>query len=469
MVAFNLFEMATVGHVSHGLWRHPDNQRERTNDIEYWAEIAQLAEDGLLNAFFIADILGIRDEYRHSSAPALEEAQQVPNNDPTILATAIAAVTREIGVAITFSATYEPPFAWARRISTLDHLSKGRVGWNIVTSRLESAARNFGLDEQIEHDTRYDFAEEYLDVLYKLWEGSWDDDALVRDKGGVYTDPSKVRYINHVGERFRVAGPHLSEPSPQRTPLLFQAGASDRGLRFAARHAEAIYTQAGSLPELKRYIDALRDAAVAEGRRRDDIKPHVGLITVVDKDHDRAYEKLDELLRHSSLTGNLIQQGGRGIDWATYPADALISEVVGTDKPTIRVSGTEFPITATVGEVVHRIVNFNEGPLVAIGTPVEVADKIERIVAETGVDGFNLRQNLSPGTLRDFVELVVPELQKRGLYRSSREPGLTLRESLFGKGSARLNDRHPGAQYRGGRGLEEFATDRFHPSQLPVG
>src|SRR5690348_4447058 len=219
--------MACVGHVSHGLWVHESNTRHRYTELDHWTELARLAEYGCLDAVFLADMLGTYDGFRGGPETALREAVQIPNLDPLMLLPAMAAATRNLGLAATFSTTYEPPFAFARRMSTLDHLTDGRVGWNIVTSYLPNAARNFGLADQIPHDERYRIAEEYLDVLYKLWEGSWDDDAIEVDReGDRYADPAKVRRIDHDGEFFLVAGPHLSEPSRQRTPVLFQASAS---------------------------------------------------------------------------------------------------------------------------------------------------------------------------------------------------------------------------------------------------
>src|SRR5690606_3257938 len=172
---------------------------------------------------------------------SLRESVQIPTNDPLLVIPAMAAVTKHLGFAATFSTTYEPPFAFARRMSTLDHLTKGRVGWNIVTSYLPNAARNFGLAEEIEHDHRYEIADEYLEVLYKLWEGSWEDDAVVRDaEASVYADPEKGHRIDHVGENFSVAGPHLSEPSPQRTPALILATASPAGALRAGRDGKRV-------------------------------------------------------------------------------------------------------------------------------------------------------------------------------------------------------------------------------------
>jgi FMN-dependent oxidoreductase (nitrilotriacetate monooxygenase family) len=237
----NLFEMNCVSHITHGLWRLPGNSRTRFNDIEYWTELAQLLEAGGFDAVFLADVIGAYDVFRGGPETAIREGLQIPSNDPMLVVPAMAAVTKNLGFGITFSTTYEPPFAFARRMSTLDHLTKGRVGWNIVTSYLPNAARNFGLTGEVDHDTRYEIADEYLDVLYKLWEGSWDDDAVIEDReNNIYADPSKVRYIDHEGPRFSVAGPHLSSPSTQRTPFLIQATQSARGIEFAGRHASGM-------------------------------------------------------------------------------------------------------------------------------------------------------------------------------------------------------------------------------------
>jgi FMN-dependent oxidoreductase (nitrilotriacetate monooxygenase family) len=272
-ISFNLFEMNTPGHISHGLWVHPENNRHRFNDLDFWIEEAQILEAGLFDAVFLADVIGAYDGYRGGPETALVEGVQIPNNDPLLVIPAMAAVTKHLGFAATFSTTYEPPFAFARRASTLDHLTKGRFGWNIVTSYLPNAARNFGLEDEVAHDDRYAIADEYLDVLYKLWEGSWDDDAVLVDRHSrVYTDPSKVRYINHRGRHFSVQGPHLSQPSIQRTPVLFQAGSSERGRKFAADHAEAVFVGGPTKEVIRANIADVRRRAVENGRRADHVK-----------------------------------------------------------------------------------------------------------------------------------------------------------------------------------------------------
>ncbi|WP_229939950.1 NtaA/DmoA family FMN-dependent monooxygenase, partial [Plantibacter cousiniae (nom. nud.)] len=240
-IRFNAFDMNCVAHQASGMWRHPDDRSSTYKDLSYWTDLAQLLERGNFDGIFIADVLGTYDVYGDSNEAAIRNGAQVPVNDPILLVSAMAAVTKHLGFGVTAGTAYEHPYPFARRMSTLDHLTKGRVGWNVVTGYLPSAARNMGHDDQLEHDERYDVADEYLEVLYKLWEGSWEDDAVVRDREtGVFTDPTKVHEIGHFGKHYTVPGIHLSEPSTQRTPVIYQAGASPRGIQFAAGNAEAI-------------------------------------------------------------------------------------------------------------------------------------------------------------------------------------------------------------------------------------
>lgn len=240
-IHLNAFDMTCAGHQSPGLWRHPDDQSHRFHDLTYWTDLAQLLERGGFTSLFVADVLGLYDVYRGGPEPALRDGIQVPVGDPTLAVSAMAAVTERLGFGITVSLTYEKPYAFARRFATLDHYTRGRVAWNVVTSYLDSAARNLGLEVQVPHDRRYDVADEFMEVVYKLWESSWEEDAVRLDRdGGVYTDPDRVHPIGHHGEFFDVGGIGLTEPSPQRTPTIFQAGASPRGSGFAARHAEGV-------------------------------------------------------------------------------------------------------------------------------------------------------------------------------------------------------------------------------------
>ena len=442
--------MNTVGHISQGLWRHPANTRHRYTDLAFWQEEAKLLEEGLFDAVFLADVVGAYDGYRGGPETAVREAVQIPNNDPLLVIPAMAAATEHLGFVATFSTTYEPPFAFARRASTLDHLTRGRFGWNVVTSYLPNAARNFGLEDELSHEQRYDRAHEYMDVLYKLWEGSWEDGAVVRDvEGGVYTDPEKVHRIDHEGEYFRVAGPHLSEPSPQRSPVLFQAGSSPTGRAFAAKHAEAVFVGGSSLEDFASSIRDIRQLAEQNGRGPDAVRTLGSAVIIAGKTHADAERKAEEFERLSSAQGYLAYAGGgSGIDLGAYPTTALIADIIarggGTKDPAAM---ARYAPGATVGDALREVVRFDRGPFFALGTGEEIADSIEAWVYETGIDGFNLRQFLTPGTIEDFVEFVVPQLQKRGLYRTSYGEG-TLRERISGGNDPRLPASHPAARYR---------------------
>jgi long-chain alkane monooxygenase len=446
----NLFEMNCVGHISHGLWVHPDNSRHRFNDIEFWTELAKLLEYGAFDAVFLADVIGAYDGFRGGPETALREAVQIPNNDPLLVIPAMAAVTSGLGFAATFSVTYEPPFAFARRMSTLDHLTKGRVAWNVVTSYLPNAARNFGLADEIDHDHRYEIADEYLDVCYKLWEGSWDDDAVIADREHrVYTDPAKVRYIDHDGPYYRVAGPHLSQPSPQRTPVIYQAGSSDAGRAFGGKHAEAVFIGGRDLASVRSYIEGYRAQASAQGRDPAHIKFMAGAAVITGKSDEEVSRKVETFTRLRSTDGHLAHSGA-GLDWTRYPADTRVGDIIGRQEAGYQrlIRQYEHTPDLTVGEILHRATGFDRGPFYVAGTPKVVADAIETWLDEGGIDGINLRQFLTPGTAEDFIELVVPELRRRGRYREGYEAGETLRERLFGPGNARLPADHPGARYR---------------------
>ena len=453
----NLFEMACVSHITHGLWPLPGNNRERFADLGYWLELAQLLEHGGFDGIFLADVIGAYDVFRGGPETALREGLQSPNLDPLLLVPAMAAVTDRLGFGVTFSTTYEPPFAFARRMSTLDHLTKGRIGWNIVTSYLPNAARNFGLDDEVPHDERYRRAEEYLDVLYKLWEGSWDDDAVIADREArVFTDPSKVRYIDHVGERHRVAGPHIVHPSPQRTPVLFQATGSPAGIEFAGRHAEVVFTGGRTSEEFRRNADGMRDAAERHDRQRDDVKFIAMAGVIVGRTTEEAEDKWRLYQQHSSLDG-ILAHSSLPVDLTAFPRDITVREALArAEFPAERVPF--LPLDRTVGQALDFIKNGRDDRFLVVGDPKTVADEIERWLDEDGLDGINLRQYHSFETARDFAELVVPELRRRGRLPQEGERSGTLRERLFGDGHSRLPQRHPGTRYRGGANLHAEAV-----------
>ena len=450
-ISVNAFDMTCVDHQSFGLWRHPRSRATEYNTIEYWTELAKLLERGKFDALFLADVVGIYDIYKNSAAPAVRDGAQVPVNDPFMQVSAMAAVTEHLGFGVTSAVTYEQPYTLARKYATLDHLTKGRVGFNVVTSYLPSAAENQGLPRQIEHDTRYEIAEEFLDVCYKLWEGSWEEDAVVQNREtGVYADPTKVHPIRHSGEHFTVPGAGLTAPSPQRTPLIFQAGASSRGQAFAGKHAEAVFI-GGLRPDLTRFVtDKIRDRAQAEGRSRDDVKIYAMLSVVVADTDEQAQEKYRDYLQYVDLEASQAIIGGwSGVDLSQFDEDEALNYIK-TDS--IQSFLTPFTLQSkdkkwTREEIAKHCALGGMGDVI-VGSPESVADQLETWVDEGGLDGINLAYHVSPGSFEDFVEYVVPELQKRGRYRTEYD-GSTLRESLYGAGQPQVMDTHPAAQYRG--------------------
>jgi FMN-dependent oxidoreductase (nitrilotriacetate monooxygenase family) len=450
----NLFEMNCVSHIIHGMWVHPENNRHRFNDLEYWVELAKLLEYGTFDGVFIADVIGTYDEFRNSPDTALREGMQIPANDPLLIIPAMASVTRHLGFGVTFSTSYEPPFAFARRMSTLDHLTKGRVGWNIVTSYLPNAARNFGLDQEISHDQRYLIADEYIDVLYKLWEGSWDDDAVIVDREKrIYTNPSKVRYINHVGEYYKVAGPHLCQPSKQRTPVLFQATSSRAGFEFAGRHAEVVFTGGSSVKEVLHHINTIRTKALEHGREPTAIKIFVGASVIVGRSEAEVQDKLKKYQELHSVDASLTHMQSP-IDFTHYPRETRLRDIISQDN---KLWGLRWlNLDETVGVVLDRF-RFRRDHFFVAGTPNQVADTIEKWLDEDGIDGINLIQYLSYGTAKDFIEMVVPELRRRGRFREKYKDGETFRERLFGSGQMRLPKDHYGARYRDPKNLQVSA------------
>jgi len=444
-ILVNAFDMNTPTHLVSGTWRHPDSQGWRYKDLRYWTDLAQLLERGLFDGIFIADVIGVYDVYAGSPDAALRAGAQVPVNDPMLVVSAMAHVTEHLGFGITASTSYEHPFTFARRMSTLDHLTDGRVGWNIVTSYLNSGALNIGLKAQVRHDNRYDIADEYLEVLYKLWEGSWEDDAVVRDRErGIFTDPAKVHPIEHDGTYFTVPGIHVSEPSPQRTPLLYQAGASARGRQFASENAEAIFVSAPKAEILARTIADVRARAVQAGRDAYDVKVFSGYSVITGATAAEARRKHDLYRSLVEPEGALaLWSGWLGFDLSPYSLDDPLEFV--PNEAVQSMAETFGEGDWTVRDLVEHLSLAPEGP-VAVGTGAEVADQIQEWMEATDADGLNLAHVITPGSYADFAEHVVPELQRRGVYRTSYDEG-TLREKLFGRGP-RLPETHRGAGYR---------------------
>ncbi|MDO7218616.1 LLM class flavin-dependent oxidoreductase [Acinetobacter nosocomialis] len=448
-ISFNAFEMNCIAHQSPGLWRHPQDRSVEYKDLEYWTDLAQILERGFFDGIFIADVLGIYDVYHQSAEHALTGAVQVPVNDPLQIVPAMAAVTKHLGFGVTTSISFEHPYPFARRISTLDHLTKGRVGWNIVTSYLESGSKNLGLKTQVNHDNRYDIADEYLEVLYKLWEGSWEEGSVLRDReSGIFADHKKVHPIQHEGKYFTVPGIHICEPSPQRTPVLYQAGASSRGQKFASQNAECVFIAAPSKIATKKVVQGIRQKLAQEGRDPYSVKIYALLSIVTDETDAKAQAKFREYQSYGSYDGALtLLSGWSGVDFSQYqPTDKV--EYIQTNAIQ---SLLDSYVNADPERVwtIEEIANWNSlggnGP-VLVGSAETVSDALQQWVEDTDVDGFNLAYILAHQTFADVVEFIVPELQKRGVYQTSYAQG-TLREKLFGAGPY-LPENHRGAKYR---------------------
>ena len=448
-IAFNAFVMNCVAHQSPGLWRHPDDRSADYTSLRHWADLAALLERGKFDAMFIADVLGVYDVYGGSPDAALRGGVQVPVNDPMMLVPAMALVTEHLGFGVTANLSYEPPYVFARRLSTLDHLTRGRIGWNIVTGYLDSAARGVGVPRQVAHDDRYDVADEFLEVCYKLWETSWADDAVPRDRAaGIFADPAKVRRVTHRGAYYACDAIHLCEPSPQRTPVLYQAGASARGKVFAGRHAECVFVSGPSAKVIGPRVAALRDAAEAAGRARDALKVFSMMTVVLGSTEAEAQHKLAAMRELASPEGGLVLMAGwTGVDFSAFDLDEEVRHVENDAGRTAmdNITRADPARSWTVREVGRHVALGGIGPIVC-GAPAQVADALEAWVDETGVDGFNLAYALMPGTFADIVAHLVPDLQARGRYKRDYAEG-TLRQKLFGAGP-RLAPPHPAGTLR---------------------
>lgn len=446
-IRFNAFEMNCVGHQSPGLWRHPRDRSWSYNELDYWTDLAKLLETGYFDSIFIADVVGYYDVYKGSLHHALEQGVQIPVNDPLQLANPIAQATQHLGIGITASTSFEHPYTFARRISTADHHTKGRVGWNIVTSYLESGAKNTGAAGLRSHDNRYDVAAEYVEVLYKLLEGSWEDGAVLRDRErGVFADPSKIHEIGHHGTYFDVPGYHLSEPSPQRTPVLFQAGASGAGKAFASGHAECVFISNPLKGPTAAYVREIRKGAEAAGRDPKKLLVYAMATIIVDETDEKAQTKLREYQQYASYDGALVLMSGwTGIDFGRYAPTDTVKKV----ETNAIISAVEHLANGEKTWTIEELAKWGSiggmGPLF-VGSASTVADLLQDWVEATDVDGFNLAYAVAHETFADVIGHLVPELQKRGVYPTAYREG-TLREKLFGDGP-RLPASHPAASYR---------------------
>ncbi|MFC0038286.1 LLM class flavin-dependent oxidoreductase [Actinomadura rayongensis] len=397
-------------------WRHPSSGADRATDIAYYQELTRTAERGFLDSVFFADGVAIRP------APAANVAGGL---EPLTLLAALAVVTERVGLIATASTTFYEPYTLARAFASLDHISGGRAGWNIVTSGTEAEARNFNRDTHLDHAVRYRRAAEFVDVATALWE-SWEPDAIVFDRAaGVYADPAKIHDVGHTGEHFRVRGPLNVPRSPQGRPLLVQAGSSEDGRAFAARHAEAIFTAQQTLADGQAFYRDVKARAARHGR---DPKILPGICPVLGSTEEEAQRLADSLTELQVLDYGLEQLSGMlNVDLSGYPLDGPLPDVLPSEDQ-INGNKSRFTLVArlarseklTIREIIARL-GGGRGHRVFAGTPEQVADELEEWHRGGAADGFNIMPPVLPTGLEDFVDHVVPLLQKRGLFRHEYE------------------------------------------------
>ena len=444
-ILLNAFDMNSVGHINHGLWTHPRDESHRFNELSYWTDLAQTLEKGLFDGLFIADITGVYDVYQNGIELTLKESIQLPSHDPTTLVSAMAAVTQNLGFGITVNLSYESPYQFARRFASLDHLTQGRIGWNIVTGYLDSAERLIGKKGLKDHDLRYEQAEEFLQLCYKFWEGSWENDAVLKDKKQrIFTDPSKVHQVQHQGQFYQSQGVFQVSPSVQRTPVLFQAGASPRGLTFATQHAEGLFIGGDRPEKIKQQVDQIRNKATAQGRNPEAIKIFVGITVVTAETDELAQQKLDEYIRYASPEAGLAHfSSSVGMDLSQFADDETIPYQQTNSIASVNNKFKEQSISKNDLKAQHVL--GGRYPLI-VGSGATVAEKLIQLIDDTGIDGFNLTRTVAPESHHDFIQWVIPELQQRGRYKTKYENG-SLRHKLFQQGD-RLSASHPVQQFR---------------------
>ncbi|MEO3789158.1 LLM class flavin-dependent oxidoreductase [Nonomuraea sp. B10E15] len=415
----NAFLMG-VGH-HEAAWRHPRTEPARLTDVRHYQELATIAERGTLDSLFLADGLALGN-IRHNALDRLE---------PLTLLSALASVTSHIGLIATVSTTYNEPFHVARKFASLDHISGGRAGWNIVTSAGEPEARNFGV-ERPSHADRYARADEFLQVARKLWD-SWEDDAVLRDRtGGHYADTRKIHPIEHVGEHFAVNGPLNTSRPPQGHPLLVQAGSSEDGTEFAARHAEAVFTAQQTLREAQDFYTGLKRRLAAHGRRHEDLLVLPGISPIIgstEREALRLEKELEDLIIPAYGLRQLSRMTGLDLTEETLdgPLPDVPAENEGAQSRRRLVVDLARRDRLTVRQLIGRLAG-GRGHRVVAGTPEQIADELQEWFFAGAADGFNIMPPILPGGLSDFVDHVVPELRVRGLFRHEYE-GRTLREN----------------------------------------
>jgi alkanesulfonate monooxygenase len=408
-------------------WRYPGAYPDANFNFKHLKRFAQKLEDGKFHAFFMADHLAVLN----MPIAALKRSATITSFDPATLLPALAAVTERIGLIATGSTTFDAPYHVARRFASLDHLSGGRAGWNIVTTSNPDAALNFGLEEHIEHDERYRRAREFYDVVTGLWD-SWADDAFIQDvESGTFFDPEKMHILNHKGKYFSVLGPLNVARPIQGWPVIVQAGASEAGRQLAAETAEAVFAPASSLTDGQRLYADIKGRMRALGRDPDHLRILPGCFVVVGSTVEEAQRKrahLDSLVHPDSGLASLSIALGH--DVSGFDLDAPLPDIPESNQSQ---SGRQRIIERARREnlTVRQLAQIagSYGGLSMVGTPQTIADTMEEWLFTSGSDGFNIMFPYLPEGLDDFVDRVVPELQRRGIFRREYE-GATLRENL---------------------------------------
>ncbi|WP_392475980.1 LLM class flavin-dependent oxidoreductase [Nostoc sp. C110] len=410
-----------------GAWRYPGALPDANFNFPALKRFIQKLEQGKFDAFFMADHLAVLN----MPVNALKRSHTVTSFEPFTLLSALASVTEHIGLVATASTTYDQPYHIARRFASLDHISGGRAGWNIVTTANPDAALNFGLEEEVEHDERYRRAREFYDVVTGLWD-SFADDAFIRDvEAGIYFDPAKLHVLNHQGKYLSVRGPLNIARPVQGWPVIVQAGASEAGRQLAAETAEAVFAPASNLEAGKALFADIKGRAQAIGRDPDSIKILPGALVIVGETVAEAQSKrvyLDSLVHYDSGIASL--NSAIGYDVSGFDPDGLLPEIPpnnGGHSSRERVIALAQRENLTIRQLAQRIGSY--GGLAFVGTPQTIADEMEKWLIEEGSDGFNIMFPFIPEGLNDFVDKVVPELQRRGIFRQEYE-GTTLRENL---------------------------------------
>jgi FMN-dependent oxidoreductase (nitrilotriacetate monooxygenase family) len=429
-------------------WLHPESQIDAGTNFGHYVQLAQIAEQAKFDFIFLADAVAVR----HGSLTALRRwPQYMAYFEPLTLLSGLAAVTKHIGLISTATTSYNEPYNVARKYASLDHISGGRAGWNVVTSGNLSEAWNFGREEHYEHDARYDRAREFIEVVQGLWD-SWDDDAFIRDRStAIYFDPEKLHVLNHKGKHFSVRGPLNAARPPQGHPVIVQAGSSEVGRDFAAEFAEVIFTTAETLQKAKEFRSDIHRRMARFGRAPDAIRIMPGFNPVIGRTEEEAEEKHRFLQSkiHPDVGLELLSAALGGFDLRPYPLDGPLPDVPATKgsqghfKQVMDMSRVE---GLSIREIYMRYAGAR-GNRTVKGTPVQIADQIEEWFRNEAVDGFLIQPPHLPGGLVEFADTVIPELQRRGLFRREYQ-GRTLRENL---GLARPESRYVKSQRSAGR------------------